>query len=473
MKVPFFQKSLTRRAFVSAASLSATVTILGGSRAVSQAMAQAEAIAELRAKAGSVRLRGPQQPATNIMGYGGTVPGPTVRLRRGQEFTARLINDGAEPTTIHWHGLRVPNAMDGTPYLTQLPVAPVQSFDYRFVAKDAGTFWYHAALAGQLARGLYGPVIVDESEPVDVDHDVLLVLDDWNLDDNGSLRDIGGSAASGQHFLFTANGLRDLAIPARRGERIRLRLINATVNRLLPVSLSNQTAWVVAIDGQPAEPFIARDSQVVIAPGNRIDLFVDIAEDVGDTVPIVIDSGGGQSVQIARFAIEGGASRNGSRGAPKSLPQNPLPSRIDLRNALRVQLALGAAPLPAKPSVERKKISNPKTNNQGTNVSWMPMDQLSSSLGAPLFSVRKDQPVVLTFANPGDQAYVIHVHGHTFRLLDNLDDGWKPFWLDTLLVGPQQTARIAFVADLTGKWAIERRSLSEPSRESLTWFEVS
>ena len=101
------------------------------------------------------------------------------------------------------------------------------------------------------------------------------------------------------------------------------------------------------------------------------------------------------------------------------------------------------------------------------------MDQLSGSLKPPLFSVKSERPVTLTFANSGDQAQLIHVHGHTFRLLDNMDDGWKPFWLDTLLVAPQQTARIAFVADLPGKWAIERRSLSDPARESLTWFEVT
>ena len=467
---PFpLRKSLSRRAFVSSASLSVMATILG----VNQGRAQAGAVVDLRAQTGSARLRGPQQVATPITGYGGSVPGPTMRVRRGQEITARLTNASSEPTTIHWHGLRVPNAMDGTPFLTQPPVSPGESFDYRFIAKDAGTFWYHAPLVTQLARGLYGPVIVDEPEPVDVDRDVLLVLDDWNLDPDGSLRDVGGPAASpSEPPLFTANGQRDLAIAARRGERVRLRLINATVNRLLPVALQNLTCWVVAIDGQPAEPFVARDSRVMLAPGNRIDLFVDIAEGVGTTVPIMVDSGGGQSVQIARFAIEDGKPLNRLRDAPKPLPQNPVPSRIDLRNAHRAQLALDAAPSSDTPS-EGKKIPKPKAKNSGASVSWAPMDQLSGTLGPPLFSVRRDRPVTLTFANPGDQAQVIHVHGHTFRLLDNMDDGWKPFWLDTLLVAPQQTARIAFVADLPGKWAIERRSLSAPARESLTWFEVT
>jgi FtsP/CotA-like multicopper oxidase with cupredoxin domain len=460
---------------MSSASLSVLGVILAPPRAVNQAHAQTDAVADLRAKSGSLRLRGSQEAPTNIVGYGSAVPGPVLRVRRGAEIRARLINDWSEPTTIHWHGLRVPNAMDGTPYLTQQPVGPGQSFDYRFVAKDAGTFWYHAPSASQVTRGLYGPVIVDESESIDVDRDVLLMLDDWNLNNDGSLRDAAVPAApSGQSPLFTANGQLDLAVPVQRGERVRLRLINATVSRLLPVRVSNLTAWVVAIDGQPAEPFIARDSRVMIAPGNRIDLFVDFGDSVSGSVPITVDSGGGQSVTVARFVIEDGKPSKALRGAPKALPDNPLPMRIDLRNALRIQVPLGAGAAPVGPSSsDVKKSPNQKAAGHVAAVAWVPIEQLSSPPNAPLFSVKKDRPVTLTFDNPGDQANVIHVHGHTFRLLDNLDDGWKPFWLDTLLVPPQQTARIAFVPDLPGKWAIERRSLSDPGRESLTWFEVT
>jgi FtsP/CotA-like multicopper oxidase with cupredoxin domain len=78
---------------------------------------------------------------------------------------------------------------------------------------------------------------------------------------------------------------------------------------------------------------------------------------------------------------------------------------------------------------------------------------------APLFSVRRGRTVVLAFANRTEAARVVHVHGHSFRLLDRLDDGWKPFWLDTTLVPPGQTQRIAFVADNPGQWLIE----AEPS----------
>src|SRR5215475_15084442 len=129
---------------------------------------------------------------------GAAGPGPVLRVGRGQEVKIRLINELSEGTALHWHGVRVPNAMDGVPRLTQAPVAPGASFDYRFRAPDAGTFWYHLYPSGQ-TPGLYGTLIVDEAEPVVVDRDVALVLD----------------------------GQPPLDIPVKANERVRLRLVNA------------------------------------------------------------------------------------------------------------------------------------------------------------------------------------------------------------------------------------------------------
>ncbi len=92
------------------------------------------------------------------------VPGPTLRVRRGDEVKVRVVNRLAQPTAVHWHGLRLDNRMDGVPHLTQAPIAPGASFDYRFTAPDAGTFWYHPHwhASEQLGRGLHGLLIVDE-----------------------------------------------------------------------------------------------------------------------------------------------------------------------------------------------------------------------------------------------------------------------------------------------------------------------
>ena len=103
----------------------------------------------LRARNTTAALRGEGQAATPVWGYGETVPGPTLRVRRGDELRVRVFNDLDEPTTVHWHGVRLANAMDGVPYLTQPPIAPGEAFNYRFRASDAGTFLYHpTAMAG-------------------------------------------------------------------------------------------------------------------------------------------------------------------------------------------------------------------------------------------------------------------------------------------------------------------------------------
>ena len=101
------------------------------------------------------------------------VPGPALRVKRGEELRVRLINDAPAPVSLHWHGVRVPNAMDGVPPLTQKPVAPGESFDYRFAPPDAGTFWYRAPFG----TGPYGALIVAEAAPVDVDREMTLMLD--------------------------------------------------------------------------------------------------------------------------------------------------------------------------------------------------------------------------------------------------------------------------------------------------------
>src|SRR6188472_906679 len=120
-------------------------------------------------------LRAGALPSAGL-GYDGIAPGPTLRVRRGDELRVRLANDLAAPTSVHWHGIRLPNAMDGVPQLTQPAAAPGASFDYRFRPPDAGTFWYHADAAGQADRGLAGPLIVEEAQLVDVDRDIAVVL---------------------------------------------------------------------------------------------------------------------------------------------------------------------------------------------------------------------------------------------------------------------------------------------------------
>jgi FtsP/CotA-like multicopper oxidase with cupredoxin domain len=319
---------------------------------------------------------------------------------------------------LHWHGVRILNAMDGVPGLTQAAIEPGATFDYRFTIPDAGTFWYRPAVTatGQRMSGPHGTLIVAERTPVDADQDVLLFLD----------------------ALPAANeALRTLRV--RTNERLRLRLVNAIPGTLIAVRVGRHRAVVMAMDGQPAEPFVARDSQVILGPGSRADLFVDATLEPGAEAAITFGWEVGERT-LARLMYENGApARPSPRAAPRPLPASPLPERMDFRSALRAEIAVGdVAPRPG-----------------------------------PLFSARRGRTVMLALANRSGTAFAAHLHGHSCRLLDKLDDGWKPFWLDTLILPPQETVRVAFVADNPGKWLLETSRIGPSDSTSTTWFEVT
>ena len=249
-----------------------------------------------------------------------------------------------------------------------------------------------------------------------------------------------GDAADARAMVPVNGSLRpDFA--AKSGERVRLRLVNASAARALAVRLADPAPWVMAIDGQPAEPALARDGRVRLGPGNRIDLFVDMTRAGGTIVPLLM-GGGADEQPIARLVHERGGEENTSpRAAPPPLPPNPLPAHIDLRSSLKAELTLANA---------------------------KPLDPA----GAPLFTARRGRAVTLAIRNTSGHPWVVHLHGHSFRLLDRLDDGWKPYWMDTLLVR-EQTERIAFVADNPGKWLVDCRMLERHGADARSWFVVS
>ncbi len=377
--------------------------------------------------------------------FEGTVPGPLLRARRGTEMRVRLINDLPVPATVHWHGVRIVNGMDGAAGLTQPPVPPGATFDCRFLVPDAGTFWYRAWCAdASTARSLHGGLIVGEIEPVEVDHDEVLVLDAWRPDG----RDTTGAGRSGASPVrFTANGRPCLEIPVKVHDRLRLRLINAAPDWVFALGVDGHRAVVMAIDGEPAEPFEARDGRVMLGPGNRVDLFVDATRAPGEAAPLLVEQHDG--VALCRLLYEAGPpARPAPLPGPRPLPSNGLPERMAFEHALRMDLEVGAdaSPGPQRPA---------------------------GPAAAPLFSVRRGRTVMLALGNRRGSPSAVHLHGHHFRLLDNLDDGWKPFWLDTMTVPSERTVRLAFVADNPGKWLIEQSLFDVRGPSSSPWFEVA
>ncbi|HUK64392.1 MAG TPA: multicopper oxidase domain-containing protein, partial [Dongiaceae bacterium] len=191
-----------------------------------------------------------------VWAYDGRVPGPTLRVRLGDTVRVRFRNALPQPTTIHWHGVRVPNGMDGVPHLTQPPVEPGGSFVYEFTPKDAGTFWYHPHVRSseQVERGLYGVIVVEDAEPAPYAADVVWVLDDWLLDEQRQIfpqfntpHDLMHDGRWGN--VVTVNGRTSERLVVRAGDRVRLRLVNTANGRVFKPDFGALDARIIAVDG--------------------------------------------------------------------------------------------------------------------------------------------------------------------------------------------------------------------------------
>ncbi len=272
----------TRRQFLTGASASGTLLLASRFSAAVAKIPGGPIL--LEAKLGSAQLLETVKNQTSIWGFDGTVPGPVIRVKQGGEVWVRLQNTLPQPTTIHWHGIRIDNAMDGVAGLTQVPVPPGESFDYRFTAPDAGTFWYHPHNRSweQVARGLYGTLIVEEPDAPDVDQDIIAIIDDWRLGEDGAIDEESfGSMRDKSHAgrlgnILSINGKFTGEFGVRSGERIRLRLINTCNARILKLRFEELNPYVIAVDGQPVTPYDLKHGLVTIAPAQRVDLLIDM-----------------------------------------------------------------------------------------------------------------------------------------------------------------------------------------------------
>lgn len=189
-----------RREFLRSAGLAAAGTALGGSGLLTPRWAAGtEEVREIELVAKEVRWELAPGKVIKALTYNGQVPGPTLRVREGERVRIALKNQLAEPTTIHWHGVDVPNAMDGVPGITQKPIQPGERFVYAFEARPAGTRWYHTHFAEhkQLDLGLVGTLIIEPAGPDSppFDREYTLVLDDWATGTGRPLPSTGAGTA--------------------------------------------------------------------------------------------------------------------------------------------------------------------------------------------------------------------------------------------------------------------------------------
>ena len=409
----------------------------------------------LNAAPATVPLVGSDWPETRVWAYNGSVPGPELRLQQGETLRLTASNGLDQPTTIHWHGVRLPVAMDGVPELSQDPIPPDRDFTYEFRAVDAGTFWYHPHVNSteQQGRGLSGALIVEEKDPVRVDREVTWVLDDWLLRDTAQIDDRFGHPMQLSHGgrlgnTVTVNGAIPGDFRVRAGERIRLRLINVANARTFALDFAELKPQIVARDGQPVSPHEPPGGRVVIAAAQRADLVIDMAGRPGDRVLVTDSYYQRQTYEFLTVAYDAGAPlRDSPLDAPVALPANPVPEPIvdDAAQRERVTLQGGA-------------MSRTMPANAGRFIEqgqfWFLNGLPDKGRGRePLIAVRRGRTCAVTLVNETGWEHPMHLHGHSFRLLSrNGAPNMRGEWLDTVLVQPGETAEIAFVADNPGDW---------------------
>jgi FtsP/CotA-like multicopper oxidase with cupredoxin domain len=398
---------------------------------------------------------------------------PVIRVRHGEEVAARLVNDTAAPLTLHWHGVRNLNAMDGVGGLTQAPVPPGGQFEYRFTPPDPGTSLVRPLVLGRsgepAGRGLAALLVVEEREPPPVDGEYGLLVRDWGLEPDGALSPFGDTreaALAGRlgNRLAVAGGDAPSRIEAAPGSRLRLRLANACNARIMRIRFDNLRVLVGAVDGQPTETFEPLRASLPFPPGTRYDVFVELPREPGAEGAVTALIGPG--VPLVALKTSAAAAPPAERKPIAAPPANSLlPPEIRLQNALRASLTIAGGATRA-PSGDAVFTGDPK-------AVWTLNGAAGSVASRPLFTAKRGQPVVLAVTNRTGFPQPLHIHGHVVRQLHPLDDGWEPYWLDTIQVPEGKTVQVALLADNPGRWLIGSTVLERLDTGLWTWFEVA
>ena len=438
------------------------------------AMSAYDEFIEITADRATALLLGENSAPVPVWAFDGTVPGPTIRARKGDTIRIRLRNALDQPTSIHWHGIRIDNAMDGVAGLTQAPVEPGASFDYVFKVPDAGTFWYHSHNRSweQVERGLYGALIVDEPEQLfDPANDVTLVIDDWRINQSGRIEEDFGNIGDWSHGgrlgnWLTVNGQSRPAIPLKRGEPSRVRLINAANARILELDLEGIGAKLIAYDGQTFDHVQETTyNPVLLGPAQRIDMIV--TPSASGVLPLREMSG--TPFEFAHFLVsETSATRQFEMSG---LSPNLLPDP-DLAGARTFELHMGGGMMGRMTGaiVEGNYLEGEALFR--TKQVWA-FNGVAGLAEKSFFSAQRGESIVVRVINDTAFPHAMHVHGHHFRVIERSGSKIdKTPWRDTFLIGPTQETTIAFVADNPGKWLIHCHMLEHQAAGMKTWFEV-
>jgi FtsP/CotA-like multicopper oxidase with cupredoxin domain len=459
-------------------------------------------LAGVAPQAGHIDLGG---PVVATWSYGGQIPGPEIRVRKGQILQALLVNQLPVETTVHWHGVAIRNDMDGVPGMTQAPVPAGREFSYRFAVAEPGTYWYHPHVGVQLDRGLYGPLIVeDPAEPADYDHDWTVVLDDW-IDGTGYTPDqvlaalrhgMGGmsmAVAPPSPMTSGMNGMSGMPMPAASGSPGATptpspMMTSAPPTGPNPVMSGARSALLGGDAGDVRYPYYLINGRVRRAPrtftarpGQRARIrFINAAADTSFRValgghqmtvthtdgypvaPVQADAlliGMGERYDVTVTLGDGvfplTALAEGKKRSALALirtgfgkPPPPAVRPAELNGVLASYGALHAAQ-PARLAARKPDVTYRLRLTGGmARYDWGINGQAfdMSRPGALQFLMAEGQRVRVIFANTTTMYHPMHIHGHTFQL------GPAGPRKDTVIVRPGQQIACDFDAANPGQW---------------------
>jgi FtsP/CotA-like multicopper oxidase with cupredoxin domain len=396
-------------------------------------------------------------PARTVDGFAfnGQVPGPTIAADVGDTLVVRLHNSLPEPTTIHWHGLRVPADMDGTE-VVQRPVQPGDTFEYRFRLPDAGTFWYHphANETEQLEKGLYGAIVVRDPNDPYLDGERVLILDDLKLSRRGNHARFGGisqrhDGRRGDTWLVNGRTAPELDLAA--GQIERWRIVNASSSRYALLSIGGQPFTILGTDGGLI-PAPVETTEVLVTPGDRVDVAVGPYAD-GEVIPL-------EALPYDRGMIqeEGGRYALARVAAAATSHASIPPTLRDI------------APLAPRQAASNRTVVLGGNRSLRRGVDWH-INRETHHLDAP---VPVGELQIWDVVNETKMDHPFHLHGFFFQVLE-VSGSPPPFlsWEDTVNVPAGGTVKIAWVADdRPGSWMYHCHILEHHAAGMMAHFEV-
>ena len=417
------------------------------------------------------------------LGYADTVPGPLIRANVGDELEVALTNKLDRETSMHWHGLALQNNMDGAmPATPNVPAGG--SFTYKFSVPDPGTYWAHPHTGVDSDTGLYLPLIIDDPKaPNNYDAEWIIMLDDWTDGvgkspqqifedlktngmgamggsggmDGGAMGGSGGMDGSGGMGGMNAAGSASLLggdpgdvtypyyvingrIPeapttftAKPGQRVRLRFINAGSDTAFRVALAGHRMTVTHTDGFPVVP--TEVDALLLGMGERYDAIVTVDDGIFPLVALAEGKDGS-----ARALL--------STGAGSVPPMDYQPPELNGRVGT-IDMFTATPEAQLKFTKADTEMIADLTMVEGANYEW--------GINGPYpnnkpFTIKQGQQATMTFTNNSRMWHPMHLHGHTFQVFN--PDGKLGARKDTVIVIPNQSIKVAILADNPGYWPL-------------------